>query len=334
MQAHESASHCLVLRDGLDDCLTPMFMKSIHTLCPYLAVPLSQRPDVNGEHILASALGTPESFKIDADAAENQRLNVELDVPMLRSEMLQLLAVANGVISRSDKDFVVLSGTLPNGDAARVKLSPRNAEFTLAYPVEVDPKSGQVKVVKGFGPQAQSLANQVLKKYQKRGLQVEASEPLSMPSDMKFSMDVDLNLLLRFMCRTAYLMTVATLGDAAIDSPSGEQYRRAINTTGLTRDTLREIGIEGLFLDPPRHPIQFANPHPGGHTLACVPLARKMVSHVVLFDVFHATFITPNPCPDHDEAKSLVFYIDPATKASNRSDFMSELSAARIKTAT
>ena len=129
-------------------------MESTHTLCPYLAIPLSECKSVNGEHILASALGTPESFKIDADASENQRLNIELDVPMLRSEMLQLLAVSAGVVSRSDKDHVVLTGALPTGDTARVRLAPGSAEFSLPYPVEKDPTSGLVTGVKGFGPDA------------------------------------------------------------------------------------------------------------------------------------------------------------------------------------
>ncbi|MBU2122961.1 MAG: hypothetical protein KJ999_21305 [Gammaproteobacteria bacterium] len=306
-------------------------MKSIHTLCPYLAIPLSECKKVNGEHILASALGTPESFKIDADASENQRLNVELDAPMMHSEMLQLLAVANGVVSRTDKDHVVLTGALPSGDAARLKLAPGSAEFSLPFPVEKDPTSGLVTGVKGFGSEAQELADKVLKGMEKRGLQVEVSEPRSIDSNMKFSMEVDLNHLLRFMCRTAYLMTVATLGDAAIASPSGEQYRRAINTIGLTGDTLLEIGIEGRFLDAPMHPIQFANPHQGGHTLACVPLAGKLVTYVVLFGVFHATFITPNPCARNVEPQSLVFFIDPATKACTRSDFVAELNASRVK---
>lgn len=306
-------------------------MKSTHTLCPYKAIPLSECPQVNGEHILASALGTPESFKINADASENQRLNVELDVPMLRSEMLQLLAVSAGAVSRSDKDHVVLTGALPSGDTARVKLAPGSAVFSLPRPVEKDPASGLVTAVKGFGPEAKELADKVLKGMEKRGLQVEASEPQPIDSTMKISMELDLNLLLRFLCRTAYLVTVATLGDTAIASRSGEQYRRAINTVGMTRDSLIEIGIGGRFLDPPRHPIQFANPHPKGHTLACVPLADKMISHVVLFGVFHATFITDNPCAHDAKPHSLVFYIDPGTKACTKSDLVTELNASRVK---
>ena len=68
-----------------------------------------------------------------------------------------------------------------------------------------------------------------------------------------------------------------------------------------------------------------------GHTLACVPLAGMMVSHVVLFGVFHASFITANPCREAEEPNSLVFFVDPATKACTRSDLLSELAASRVK---
>ena len=306
-------------------------MKSIHTLCPYLAVPLSLCHKVNGEHILASALGTPESFKIDADESENQRLNVELDVPILRSKLLQLLAIANGVISRSGKDFVVLSGALPSGHEVRVKLAPGTAEFSTPNPVDKDPISGKVTGIKGFDHEVKYLADKVLVGMRRRGLEVETSVPQLIDSTTKVSMELNLNLLLRFMCRTAYLMTVATLGDAAISSQSGVQYRRAINSTDLTHDNLLEIGIGGGFLDLPNHPIQFTNPHKGGHTLACVTMSDLMVSHVVLFNNFVATFITPNPNSDSEEHQSLVFFIDPAKRTYSKTDFQSEFLAMRAK---
>ncbi len=152
-------------------------LKSIHTLCPYLVVPLIQCAEVNGEHILASALGTPESFKLDTDASENQRLNIELDVPMLKNEMIQLLAVARGVTSRSGKDFVVLNGVLGNGDKARLKLTPEKAEFSILSPVETDPQSGMVLAVKGFGSEAKTHADEVIKKYKKKGVDLDWLTP-------------------------------------------------------------------------------------------------------------------------------------------------------------
>lgn len=304
-------------------------MNITNTLCPYLAKPLSECAKVNGEHILASALGTPDSFVLQCDESENQRLNVELDVPTLRMEMLQLLAVASGAVSRSGKDSVTLTGTLRNGDAVKVKLSPDGAQFNVAVPVETHPQTGLVSAVKGFGPQAQHRAAEVINRYRNKGLQVTASEPQTLPSVVEASMTLDLNLLLRFMCRSAYLMTVATLGDAAIASVSGDQYRRAINTAGMTHGTLLDIGIGGVMAEPSKHPLQFANPYQGGHTLACAAMTEMMVSHVVLFGVFYATFITQNPCPD--DPQSRIFYIDPATKACISSEVAAEMAAGRFK---
>lgn len=305
-------------------------MKSMHTLCPYLATPLSECPSINGEHILASALGTPDSFVLQCDESENQRLNVDLDAPALRMEVLQLLAVANGVVSRSGKDSVTLTGTLPNGDAAKVRLSTAGAQFTIARPVETHPITGLVSAVKGFGPQAQQRASEVVKQYRRKGIQVELSEPQPQPSDVKVSAALDLNLLLRFMIRSAYLVTVAALGDVAIDSVSGAQYRRAINTTGLTHDALLQIGIGGGMTEPSDNPLLFANPYPGGHTLACSAMGELMLSHVVLFSTLYSTFITHNPCPDVPQSR--VFYIEPATKRCTTSDVMAEMTAGRVKT--
>ncbi|RYH65008.1 MAG: hypothetical protein EON54_06095 [Alcaligenaceae bacterium] len=136
------------------------------TPCPYLAMPLKHCSNVNQEHILASALGTPDGLVIRCDESQNQRLNLELDVPTLRMELLQLLAVSSGVVSRSGKDSVTLTGSLPNGDAAKVTLSPCGARFAVAAPVEVNRKSGHVSAVKGFGPEALERAKQVVARYQ------------------------------------------------------------------------------------------------------------------------------------------------------------------------
>ncbi len=148
---------------------------------------------------------------------------------------------------------------------------------------------------------------------------------------MTTELGLDTNLLLRFMCRTSYLMSVATLGDAAIASTSGERYRCAINTTGLNPEMLKEIGIVGLSGDPALHPFQFSNPYHGGHTLACVPMGEMMLTYVALFGVFHSSFITPNPAYFEHEYQSLVFYINPSTKECSRSDFLTEFTANRAK---
>lgn len=167
-------------------------MKFGNTLCPYLAMPLKHCSNVNQEHILASALGTPDGRVIRCDESQNQRLNLELDVPTLRMELLQLLlAASSGAVSRSGKDSVTLTGSLPNGDAAKATISPRGARFSVAATVEVNCQSGHVSAVKGFGPEALDRAKEVVARYRSKGLQMEASEPQALPSVVKASAALD-----------------------------------------------------------------------------------------------------------------------------------------------
>lgn len=304
-------------------------MKFKNTLCPYSQVDLKRCAKVNQEHILASALGGPDGLVIRCDESHNQRMNLDLDVPALRMEMLQLLAVASGVVSRSGKDNVTLTGTLPNGDSAKVSLSPNGARFTTAKPVDVDPTTGLVRGVTGFGEDAQKRAEEVVARYRSKGLHLQASDPQPLPSLVKVSATLDGNLLLRLMCRTAYLMTVATLGDVAIISDSGDQYLRAINTKGMTRDTLSENFIGAILAEPSMHPLTFKSPYPDGHTLACLATHDRLLSHVVLFGVFYATFITHNPSGYGGESR--VFFVNPASRDYKASDFSREVNAGRIK---
>lgn len=124
-------------------------------------------------------------------------------------------------------------------------------------------------------------------------------------------------------------MTVATLGNVAIISDSGEQYLRAINTKGMNRDTLADSFIGAIQAEPSRHPLTFQNPYPGGHTLACLATHDCLLSHVVLFGVFYATFITRNPSGYGGDSR--VFFINPASREYNASDFSCEVAAGRIK---
>jgi len=303
-------------------------MKFKNTLCPYSQVALKRCANVNQEHILGSALGGPDGLVIRCEEAHNQRLNVELDVPAMRMEMLQLLAVASGVVSRSGKDNVTLAGSLPNGDPAKETLSPNGARFTATKPVDIDPTTGLVRGVTGFGNEAQHRAEEVIARYRSKGLHLQASEPQTLPSVVKVSATLDGNLLLRLMCRTAYLMTVATLGDVAIISDSGEQYLRAINTKGMTRDTLTDNFIGAIQAEPSQHPLTFENPYAGGHTLACLATHDSLLSHVVLFGVFYATFITRNPSGYGGDSR--VFFINPASRDYKASDFVKEANAGRI----
>ena len=107
------------------------------------------------------------------------------------------------------------------------------------------------------------------------------------------------------------------------------QYLRAINTKGMTRDTLTDNFIGAIQAEPSQHPLTFENPYAGGHTLACLATHDSLLSHVVLFGVFYATFITRNPSGYGGDSR--VFFINPASREDNASDFSREVAAGRIK---
>ncbi len=106
------------------------------------------------------------------------------------------------------------------------------------------------------------------------------------------------------------------------------QYLRAINTKGMTRDTLTDNFIGAIQAEPSQHPLTFENPYAGGHTLACLATHDSLLSHVVLFGVFYATFITRNPSGYGGDSR--VFFINPASRDYKASDFVKEANAGRI----
>jgi hypothetical protein len=97
----------------------------------------------------------------------------------------------------------------------------------------------------------------------------------------------------------------------------------------MTRDTLADNFIGAIQAEPSQHPLTFANPYPGGHTLACLATHDSLLSHVVLFGVFYATFITRNPAGYGGDSR--VFFINPASREYKASDFSREVTSGRIK---
>lgn len=74
----------------------------------------------------------------------------------------------------------------------------------------------------------------------------------------------------------------------------------------MTRDTLTDNFIGAIQAEPSQHPLTFENPYAGGHTLACLATHDSLLSHVVLFGVFYATFIS-RPCKIHPTAQANLF---------------------------
>ena len=281
------------------------------TLCPYSTEPLDGSEPENAEHILPSALGAPENFTVPAKAAKNLEMNKLIDEPAIHDPVLRLLAVAQGVKSRSGSVKVDLQGTaIALGADVRVTLSQDGATFKLRSPVDRDPETGEIRGIMGFGDDAQKLADQFQRDNAKKGKTVAAGDVIPHPSDVHVETAMDYHVVRRELLKIAYLMTVRVFGDDAIVSESGRLYRAAIMTS--TVEELKEVGIGGAtFQDfPPGLP----RPHQKNqHVLTCVRIGRTILSGVTLFGGINGFFVTPATGFSAEDQVGEVVVIDAST---------------------
>lgn len=261
--------------------------------CPYSTRLLTDCATVNQEHILPMSLGAPQSFSVPTDASENSRMNELIDAPVCNDSLMRLIAASQGVESRSGPVAVELIGTeSATGNEVRSTLSQDGADFRFSKPVDVDPASGEVKGVRGFGDAAEQLAKQFKSNYERKhkGARVELGEAVShQQSWINHELNQDLNLLRQELVKIAYLMTVRVFGDQAILSSSGALYRTAM----FAKDgpTMQATGIKGSTYNgmPPGVP----KPKRNQHALTCFRLGQNIMSAVTLFGTFDAFFATP-----------------------------------------
>jgi hypothetical protein len=110
-----------------------------NTLCPYSTKPLSEAAEVNGEHIIPSGLGAPESFTVPCSAIENSLMNQQVDAPFLNMPLLRLLSAGQGVSARSGEITAELQGVIEStGDKVKAVLGKGRADFRFAVPIETD----------------------------------------------------------------------------------------------------------------------------------------------------------------------------------------------------
>ena len=283
-----------------------------NTLCPYLVRPLAESSEVNGEHILPSAFGAPDNFTIQADASENQRINIELDAPTINMSALRMIAVSQGVKSRSGDVELKIKGVInKTGEEVNSIFSSDGFKATFRRPVEMDNKTNQVRLVKGMGKDAIRKAEAVKAAYERKGFSVEIGEPTTLVNPtIDHKLDLDLNLLNRMMVKTGYLMTVRQFGDSAIKGKSGSIYRSAL----IARDAeaMAGTGIGGASFGS-QVPWFLPTPRSVGHSLSCFRMGGMIISSVTLFGIFHAFFITPSDEISESDLDGEIIYIDPAT---------------------
>lgn len=290
------------------------------TLCPYTTSPLSESAMTNKEHILPVSLGAPDSFFVWSDAAENSRYNDLIDAPAGNDQLLRFIAMTQGVKSRSGTVSANVPGTIDEtGDVVITEFSADGIKVKFRNPIERDPETGAVRVVKGYGGDAKSLADTVQANAAKKGITLELGDARSIEGAwINGRLEGDLSIIRRELVKTAYLMTVRVFGDAAISSLSGSQFRDAM--MAVNEDEMR-ARIKGGALG--KVPPLFPESGHGKHQLATVKIDDAVYTLVSLFGIFQAFFITQiEPTFDTGDIFGEQIEINVATGATSRTDGM------------
>jgi hypothetical protein len=294
------------------------------TLCPYTTNPLAQSAATNKEHILPVAIGAPASFYVQADAMMNGQMNEEIDAPFSNDPIIRFLAMSHGVTSRSGAVTAKVRGeATATSDSVDVVFSKDAIEMRFVKPIELDPESGTVSAVKGFGSQAADLAAIIQRNYEKKGSTVELDESISSPdSSLKLQLSCDLDLLQQQLIKISYLSTVRIWGDRAITSTSGQMYREGIRSVG--EDALGKIGFLGgkENLLPP----VLRRPDPHEHLVVTFVQGELLVSVITLFGTFTACFMSPSDGLGASESEGEYIIIDASTSTLVSRSFVEELS--------
>jgi hypothetical protein len=278
------------------------------TRCPYTTLPLAEIEDTNGEHIVPSALGVPESFTVRASATSNTLMNRLIDEPFLDQRLVKFFAAKVGAESRSGPVSAILEGILVDGAIPiRAKFSKTGMVPSFVTPVDKDEK-GNVSAVRGFGKEAVEHAEQMKKKASRRksvsmsiGPVVSAENPL-----LRFAASLDLKLVIPELVKIAYLMTVRVFGDEAVVSPSGAMYREALTLQSI--EAVGATGIGGRLLY--EFPSDLRAARPNEHALTCFFTSDRIVSAVSLFGIFQAVLVTPARGMPKEEDDGEVVVVD------------------------
>lgn len=293
------------------------------TLCPYALRPLSSA-DSNDEHILPMALGAPQSFTVRALLAENSLMNDQIDSPTVNDPIMRLVAMTQGVQSRSGHIKATFEGSV-EGSEVKVKSTlsqTHGLELRPVKPVETD-QHGQVKGVIGFGDDAEKLAKRIVSDYARKGVLLEAAPPIGSQPTIGSELVGDMSMIRRQMFKIAYLMTVKVFGDEAITSPGGALLRAAM--MAKDDEELKLVGISGSAFQPLPRGIARSSGH-AEHALTCVLMPNiGVVSAVSLFDAFMLHAVVPSTGITAEETTGEVVYIDASTSSAKISSYMDAL---------
>lgn len=281
-------------------------------LCPYTCQPVAALA-ANREHIIPDALGGPNGFALAADAQRNLDYGRSVDSRLINSPLLGMLAAAARVQTRSGPATWKSSGTLI-ADGSRVEMvgSAGQMAFRFRKPVEVDPSTGRVHAVRGFGADVDKELAQVRKNLKRKGWALQQVESKVLGAAVKGGFEHNISEMAQGLTKIAYLATVWAIGDGFIRTDAGAQYRRWIDAEPT------EAGLDAAGLQPVWKSMFKDGGTPGGqHRVACLSREGLLLTGVRLFNASFVDITIAVEVPELDlpDGHGWIATIDATTKS-------------------
>lgn len=247
-------------------------------ICPYTSQPIDAI-DFNREHIVPDALGGPEGFCLAADRVRNSAYGSSVDVRLIGSTLMGMLAARAGVETRSGPATWRVQGQLV-ADGSPVELVGRKdaTAFRFRKPVLVDRETRKVRVVKGFGADLDKELARVTKDLRRKGFDLVPGAPETLGSDVRGTFGHHFSEAIQGLTKIAYLATVWAAGDGFINTAAGAQYRSWLEAEA-TSDALAAAGLQPLAASLFKVPGKQTQ-----HDIACVFSGQSVLTGVRLFN--------------------------------------------------
>lgn len=268
-------------------------------------------------------------YSVPVLEAENAKMNVLVDEPACNDPLMRSIAASRGTVSRSGRIVPAsVNGILESsGEAVRGEFTRDSISVAFRTPVQVSEQHEQRRslMIRGFGDDARRLVEQIADGHRKKGGTVEIVPVLSIENpEVKFSISGNLFAIRRELFKIAYLATVRLFGDAAIEGPSGQQFRAAIMAS--TDAELTNAGIVGG--ECPIPPPGFGRALRHEHAVTCVVLPGiGVVTCVHLFGLFGLLAVTPPEGISAPELTGELTMIDASSKSARSRPYIEVMPA-------
>lgn len=247
-------------------------------ICPYTCEPISAI-EVSCEHIVPDALGGPEIFALAADKTRNSAYGASVDIRLIRSPLMGMVAARAGVETRSGPSTWKTQGQLmADGSPVELVGSKDALAFRFRKPVDVDPETRRVRAVKGFGADLDKELARVTKDLLRKGWELVPTATQVLGSDVRGSFEHNLSEATQGLTKIAYLATVWAVGDGFINTAAGAQYRRWLDVEP-TAEALEAAGLRPLGTS-----LLKTQGKPTQHHIVCVISGQTVLTSVRLFN--------------------------------------------------